>query len=121
MEVYTKDGNVLQYNGKCITPKATGEVWVLNDKIPVPESLLIGEVHYIVYDAPEFSWGTTDTATSIQMEEDGSAFQLLYGIQSVAGTSNDTWYIDEMHTTLTFTSTPTGDLLAWLQLNGTKQ
>ena len=124
MQIYMKNGKALYVNGY-LAPKASGETWVLNNEIPVPEPLLFGEVSQIVYNAPKFSWGGTDTATSIHMEEDGSSYHLLYGTTSVAGTSttgsNDTWYMDRFYNTLTFTSSPTGNLLEWLQQNGTKQ
>lgn len=99
---------------------------MLNETIPVPEPLLIGEVTEIAYDAPEFSWGTSDTATSIKMyyeDAGGGEYVLYYGdIFVVNATINDNLFpIDDEYRTLTFASSPTGDLLTWLQANGTKQ
>lgn len=128
MKIYLKDGKALKANGKFIAPAGvvTSETWVLNETIPVPESLLIGEVTEITYDAPEFSWGTGDTATSIKMyyeDAGGGEYVLYYGdIFVVNATINDNLFpIDDEYRTLTFTSSPTGDLLTWLQENGTKQ
>ena len=51
---------------------------------------------------------------------EGNSNYLLYG----TGGGHDGWYVDTSGTQYnvwTFTTPPTGDLLTWLQANGTKQ
>lgn len=128
MQIYVKDNKALSLENKFLSPATSGETWVLNDRIPVPEPLLIGEVDTIVYDAPEFSWGASDTATSINMTYADKIYyynlsfgQIYISRVDTTTTAQDGWSIKSTYRTLTFTSSPTGDLLTWLQANAVKQ
>lgn len=95
--------------------KSTGETWVLND---VPDG------------------GRALKKTTINFTSNGQSFVAIEGNNSHTGPqslyyyTNDTSYNavceygtwnNPAYKTITFDTAPTGDLLAWLQANGTKQ
>ena len=63
--------------------------------------------------------------TSIGAVYDGSVFSLQYGNNEIAiftpGASSGYEFYNEAYRKLTFDTTPTGDLLTWLQANATRQ
>nr|DAH60759.1 MAG TPA: hypothetical protein [Caudoviricetes sp.] len=111
MEVYTKDGKVLQYNGKCITPKASGEVWVLNDTIHTDS----GAIYEVDFESGGEQWKLLDAGGS-----DQDTIRYTKQGLSVDVYAGGTW-ADQAYRTITFDSAPTGELLTWLKTNGTKR
>lgn len=111
MEVYTKDGKALQYNGKCIAPKATGETWVLNEYILIAEDEHIWNVTF-----------TSNGATYTKLTWNSFTKSILiYDSTVVFWQSPVAKWLDQAYRTITFLEAPTGELLTWLQSNGTKQ
>lgn len=119
MDIYVYNGKALQDNGKCIAPKATGETWLLNELIDTPST---------------FDYTTNFISNSIEYVRIVSGGHLGPGAPnhdliyfSTDGTSNLAFagefnlWSDQAYRTLTFLEPPTGELLAWLQANGTKQ
>lgn len=134
MDIYVYNGKALQYNGKCISPKASGETWVLTlDDFLTPVIM----INPIATEIPFIS--NTTAFTKIRIYETPDIYngqpayskRLYYykedGTYIVAGKYYyvDNSYIDkEINTsylTITFLEAPTGDLLTWLQANGIKQ
>lgn len=118
MQIYMKDGKALWMNEKAITPKKTaGETWVLND----------GRC----YDFPINGFTINFISNNInfnKMNIKGSMNgHFCYDNISVAGIELSLNGYDivnwknEAYRTITFLESPTGDLLTWLQANGTKQ
>ena len=110
MEVYTKDGKVLQYNGKCIAQKATGETWLLNN------GSLSGEIDVnINFISNNQSWN------NIRCVQEKFYADITY----ISGTNQQSVFVgswlDQAYRTITFLEAPTRELLTWLQANGTKQ
>lgn len=117
MDIYTYDGKALQYNGKCISPKASGETWVLNETGTIPvdfdyniafisNNQNFGRIHYyslkILYD-------TTEVTSTLDKS-----------IEGLSWLGAGQW-TNQAYRTITFLEAPTGELLTWLQANGTKQ
>lgn len=96
------------------------ETWVIKDNAPVDEGSKSLSTTSIAF--------TTNgqSATSIGIDNSGAVLVLVYGgIGEVAGfdpgvSQSFEWYNDA-YKTLVFGTAPTGDLLTWLQANGTKQ
>lgn len=96
--------------GVQVTKGSTGETWVLNETISLPSAdftanFTSNNKQYIrikVY-TPELVYAASSVDT--------------YAVYTIKPA---TWY-DEAYRTLTFATAPTGDLLTWLQANGTKQ
>lgn len=94
---------------------STGETWVLNDE---PDS------------------GSNLNKTAINFTSNGQSFVAIEGNTSNTGPQSLYYYTDstshtavrefgtwsnDAYKTITFDTAPTGDLLTWLQANGTKQ
>lgn len=92
---------------------STGETWVLN------------ESPTLIQYAKQFDISFTSNSNSytyLKFGEDsiGIAQALYYGTTQVYEDGNNAWS-NAAYRTITFASAPTGDLLTWLQANGTKQ
>nr|DAR10619.1 MAG TPA: hypothetical protein [Caudoviricetes sp.] len=112
MDIYTYDGKALQYNGKCISPKASDETWVLNEDVPPRD--LVSITFNVKFISNKISFQSITNSMS-------SVRPVLYDDTPVfAGRPVATW-VDQAYRTITFLETPTGDLLTWLQANGIKQ
>lgn len=117
MEVYTKDGKVLQYNGKCISPKATGETWVLNETGTIPSNFDYSitfvsnnqNFSRIYHYALKILYDTIEVTSRLDKSAEGLSW---------LGAGQ---WTDQAYRTITFLEAPTGELLTWLQANGTKQ
>ena len=94
----------------------TSETWVLN------KTLNLGTTAWI-YNIEFSSDGVTGNVFSHHYL-DGITDNLWYGIDNtengVPVYYNNAW-VAEAYRTITFSTSPTGDLLTWLQQNGTKQ
>lgn len=106
-------GGIPTYNGE-YEDISSGETWLLNDWLNFENS------QWITLTASFTSNG--QTFSSIKYKYAPTAYAYL--------NYDDTWVFDsddgggwrnEAYRTITFETTPTGDLLAWLQANGTKQ
>lgn len=91
---------------------STGETWVLNSN-----SLTFG-LRGWTYSIPFTSNNQSYSTFAYQFNSPDDA-GLHYGNTKVYDTN--TLWIDEAYRTVTFATPPTGDLLTWLQANGTKQ
>lgn len=111
MDIYTYNGKALQYNGKCISPKASGETWVLNNNLQgqYNDRSLIASITFVSKDT---LYSKITVGPQIDRE-------LKYNDNSVWGWKTD--WANQAYRTITFLEAPTGDLLTWLQANGTKQ
>lgn len=98
---------------------STGETWVLNETLNTQ--------NYGITDITFSSNGTTyvkfaryyKTDMLGEVEQDYVAF---YSSDTTYDTAYDNGaWSNETYRTITFTTAPTGDLLTWLQANGTKQ
>lgn len=111
MDVYVYNGKALQYNGKCFAPKATGETWVLNDNLQgqYDDRELVSSIAFV-------SKNTLYSKIAVGPQVDRA---LRYN-------DNEVWawktgWLDQAYRTIAFLEAPTGELLTWLQSNGTKQ
>lgn len=111
MDIYVYNGKALQYNGKCISPKATGETWVLNGSIAVPKNKHTWNVNFISNGIAYTKLTWADIPKQV----------LKYDSTTVYKESPVASWLDQAYRTITFLEAPTGDLLTWLQANGTKQ
>lgn len=117
MEVYSYNNKMLSVNGKCISPKASGETWVLNETGTIPfdfdysiafisNNQNFDRIHYhglkILYD-------TTEVTSTLDKTTEGLSW---------LGAGQ---WTDQAYRTITFLEAPTGELLTWLQNNGVKQ
>ena len=113
MQIYMKDGKALKINvGGYLSPKASGETWVLNE-------------------SPNFDIGE-DISLQIDFVSNNTSFDLInvvhledifYGGPTtgvILAYSSGEW-TDQAYRTITFLEPPTGELLTWLQNNGVKQ
>ena len=112
MQIYMKDGKALKINGGgYLAPKASGETWVLNESILVAHD--------------EHTWNVTFTSngtTYTKLTWSSSQKQILiYDSTVVYKEFPVSSWLDQAYRTITFDDTPTGELLTWLQANGTKQ
>lgn len=109
-------------NSVTVTKGATGETWYLNDTIS--QSLGAVDVQFtcagVKYNRIDTSFHDGDGDNMVYYRVDSSSNpDLAYGFPgSMLG--NNVWN-DQKYRTLTFATPPTGDLLTWLQANGTKQ
>lgn len=95
---------------------STSETWVLNAR-PYGTSISLGSITASI----NFTSNNTNySRIFIPIENDlaDGTEALLYDDQQAY--RNSEWY-NQAYRTLTFATPPTGDLLAWLQANGTKQ
>lgn len=90
-----------------------GETWVLNES---PTLLQYAKQFDISFTSNNTSY------TYLKFGEDsiGIAQALYYGTTQVYEDGNNAW-TNTAYRTITFDTPPTGDLLTWLQANGTKQ
>lgn len=118
MDIYTYNGKALQYNGKCISPKASSETWILNELVdPNTFNQVIGfEIDFISNDV-------NYTLIEFQNSKGGSVWYAGLGgnPQVYIGDNTDGEWLDQAYRTITFLEAPTGELLTWLQANDTKQ
>lgn len=113
MGIYVDNGKALQYNGKCIAPKATGETWLLNESVRVAD------------EANGHTWNVNFASNGItytKLTWTSSPKQILiYDSTIVFDDAPVPSWLDQAYRTILFDAAPTGDLLAFLQANGTKQ
>lgn len=83
-----------------------GETWVLNDSLTLTPNTF----------SVDFT-ANNSSYTEIWM----SGRELAYGDSSNVVYAPKGGWLDEANKTLVFATPPTGDLLTWLQANGTKQ
>lgn len=116
MDIYTYDGKALQYDGKCISPKAAGETWVLNEEV----NCSTGYDFTISF---VFTYGETPRDGILIEIHPSKGGLVFYYASDVAGEvlAYGGGWTNQAYRTITFLETPTGDLLTWLQANGTKQ
>lgn len=88
---------------------STGETWVLNETVVIPTQSFTVD---FVSNGQNFK---TIRKVGIQIYYDGVN---VYVKNTPTGIH---WISGEAYRTLTFATPPTGDLLTWLQANGTKQ
>lgn len=113
MDIYVYNGKALQYNGKYISPKATGETWVLNDVLVITGTVV--EFMEIGFTSNAKEW----IAVSVD-----SGVVLYVGTKDnleVYQEERQQRWLDQAYRIITFDAAPTGELLTWLQANGTKQ
>lgn len=105
-----KDGKALWMNEKAITPKKTaaGETWVLNEWLD--NTLFSYSVNFLCNNV---------AYNSILRRMEKASIAMYYG--STAVMADTASWVDQAYRTITFSEPPTGDLLTWLQANGTKQ
>lgn len=108
MQIYMKDGKALKTTGRYLSPKAMAETWVLNESIDT--TLFSYSINFLC---------NSITYDSISRRIVREETVMYYGSTRVMKDSG-TWY-DQAYRTITFLEPPTGELLAWLQNNGTKQ
>ena len=95
---------------------STGETWVLNYPDSSHTNVITSDITFtsngVVYNKLQYS----------QISGGRTTFKLFYDTTEayVYTAGGGTWN-DEAYRTITFASAPTGDLLTWLQANGTKQ
>lgn len=96
--------------------ESTGETWVLNDNLNTATALEKTEINFTSnntqYTALQYKRGTLSYYTV-----DGSLIDIANPLPDPEGTS----WVYPACKTITFETAPTGDLLTWLQANGTKQ
>lgn len=117
MDIYVYDGKALQYDGKCISPKANGETWVLNENCSDFSSN--GFTINFISNNMNFTNMSIQggiTATSLYYDDTPVATANFGAI----GYSIFDWE-NQAYRTITFLEAPAGNLLTWLQANGTKQ
>lgn len=94
----------------------TGETWVLNDTI-TGNSKSFQNISFV---CNSLQYDAIYVAT-----DDGSVSDVSYGNTSpyrlLSAYDGDNGWVNTAYRTITFSTSPTGDLLAWLQTNGTKQ
>lgn len=117
MEIYVKDNKALSLDSKFLAPAKTGETWVLN----ATGSIRTSGFQDILFNSNNSQF------TSINTDKQGFRYVINYDDTTVATgilgddtIEYDAW-INDAYRTLTFPTPPTGDLLTWLQANGTKQ
>lgn len=91
---------------------STGETWVLNENA-------YNVMNNFTYTADFVCDGTN--YTTIVNSNNPMTGGLFYDTTQVVHPDNASQFVNEKYRTITFATPPTGDLLAWLQANGTKQ
>lgn len=119
MQIYMKDGKALWMNEKAITPKkaAVGETWVLNDELSFDTyEIDVSGVNFISngINYSSIYAGDSDVVRIVRYDNTKVASSPMIGSITPSWT-------DQAYRTITFLEPPTGDLLTWLQANGTKQ
>ena len=113
MDIYVYNGKALQYNGKCISPKATGETWVLNDVLVITGTVVEYTKIGFTSNAKEWMGISVDSGVLTYV---GTKDNI-----EVYSEDNSPEWEDKAYRTITFLEPPTGNLLTWLQANGVKQ
>lgn len=106
--------NLLITQGNLVkVEETTGETWVLNTNPTLIQSTKQFDISFT---------SNNNSYTYLKFGEDsiGIAQALYYGTTQVYEDGNNAW-TNAAYKTITFDTTPTGDLLTWLQANGTKQ
>lgn len=114
-------------NSVTVKKGATGETWVLN------ESISLGDFGYnqsyvidFISNSTEYKamWTSRDSETQDitlhYTRKSDNYYQSVYVTLGTPGSPSG-WINGEAYRTITFSTPPTGDLLTWLQANGTKQ
>lgn len=109
-------------NSVTVTKGATGETWYLNQTLLVSPGF-IGDVQFtcsgVKYNRINTQFHDGDGDNMVYYNATTGNTELAYGFPgSMLG--NNVWN-DQKYRTITFQTPPTGDLLTWLQANGTKQ
>lgn len=91
---------------------SSGETWVLNENAYKP-------TNNFTYTANFVCDGTN--YTTIVNSNNPMTGGLFYDTTQVVHPDNASQFVNEKYRTITFSTPPTGDLLTWLQANGTKQ
>lgn len=110
MQIYMKDGKALKINGGggYLSPKASGETWVLDSTASYDDLSVTFNANFT---SNGLSFSSIKLSASLQR-------QIRY--DSTVVKAFESW-TSEAYRKLTFDAPPTGDLLTWLQANGTKQ
>lgn len=118
MDIYAYNGKALQYNGKCISPKASGETWVLNDSIDVGKFGLDATLIQFVSNSESF-------CQISGRDEDGLHYTHLNGDDIEVYNEETGLWVNQVYRTITFLEPleefTFGNIVQWLQTNGTKQ
>lgn len=96
--------------------ETTGETWVLNDNISSADRLSKVEISF-TSNNEKYTGFQYERAVLSYFISDGSSTD----IANVDLRGETTSWTNTAYKTITFETTPTGDLLTWLQANGTKQ
>ena len=91
---------------------SSGETWVLNENA-------YKAMNNFTYTANFVCDGTN--YTTIVNSSNPMTGGLFYDTTQVVHPDNASQFVNEKYRTITFATAPTGDLLTWLQANGTKQ
>lgn len=116
--VAENEGNVYKYVGTTTTDYINGDLYVVEAAPSSEETWVLNET--LALTSNTFSANFTannSTYTEIWMSDR----ELAYGDSSNVVYATKGGWIDEANKTLTFATAPTGDLLTWLQANGTEQ
>lgn len=120
--IWLPNGEILQYNGVDVLPgdeiigdgvytthavAISGETWLLNSTI-TPQTASY-EVNFT---------SNSEDYTSIVMSAKGT---MSYNSATTGNDVYEGFWVNEAYRTITFETAPTGNLLTWLQANGTKQ
>lgn len=113
MQIYMKNGKALKTTGGgYFAPKASGEEkWRLNESIDNTVAF-----NYTI----KFSSNDTPFESIQLTEPDRHDHTYLYYGETIVLRDRSEWD-NKAYRTITFLEPPTGDLLTWLQQNGTKQ
>lgn len=107
-------GSIAVYDGT-VEDVVTSETWVLSPNYSGTSHDFTG-LSFI---------SNSETFSRIQITDDiGSGNKLYYDDKYIAYIQDDdyvNWQVGDAYKTLIFQTAPTGDLLTWLQANGTKQ
>lgn len=91
---------------------SSGETWVLNENA-------YDVINNFTYTANFVCDGTN--YTTIVNSNNPMTGGLFYDTTQVVHPDYASQFVNEKYRTITFATPPTGDLLTWLQANGTKQ
>lgn len=111
--------------GGNLVKQPTGETWVLDEALTLSDSNGFTGIDFIS-NSTEYDyigWYTdseTNNITMYYLRKSDNYQQKVYVRVRTPGSTGG-WINGEAYRTLTFATAPSGDLLAWLQANGTKQ
>jgi len=102
---------------------ASGETWVLNETLTTIE--IEADVNFVSNGESFAKMYRGYTETSLYLPDPSNNYLAYWpNVSSASGVINayhDGVWMDEAYRTVTFSTTPTGDLFTWLQANATKQ